>query len=85
LFVGFIFLLPTIGGFLTQLADTQIKSVDIARRATGDMSRLAIWNQMLHAIADRPWLGYGWNQTSVAYTLISDHFQGPVWIRSAHN
>lgn len=85
LFVGFIFLLPTIGGFLTQLADTQIKSVDIARRATGDMSRLAIWQQMLHAIADRPWLGYGWNQTSVAYTLVSDHFQGPVWVRSAHN
>ncbi|MBE9399758.1 O-antigen ligase C-terminal domain-containing protein [Acinetobacter albensis] len=85
LFVGFIFLLPTIGGFLTQLADTQIKSVDIARRATGDMSRLAIWNQMLHAIADRPWFGYGWNQTSVAYTLVSDHFQGPVWVRSAHN
>ncbi|NNH02055.1 O-antigen ligase family protein [Acinetobacter sp. ANC 5414] len=85
LFVGFIFLLPTIGGFLTQLADTQIKSVDIARRATGDMSRLAIWQQMLHAIADRPWFGYGWNQTSVAYTLVSDHFQGPVWVRSAHN
>lgn len=85
LFIGFIFLLPTIGGFLTQLADTQIKSVDIARRATGDMSRLAIWNQMLHAIADRPWFGYGWNQTSVAYTLVSDHFQGPVWVRSAHN
>ncbi|MGE8559473.1 MAG: Wzy polymerase domain-containing protein [Acinetobacter sp.] len=85
LFFGFIFLLPTIGGFLTQLADTQIKSVDIARRATGDMSRLAIWQQMLHAIADRPWFGYGWNQTSVAYTLVSDHFQGPVWIRSAHN
>lgn len=85
LFVGFIFLLPAIGGFLTQLADTQIKSVDIARRATGDMSRLAIWNQMLHAIIDRPWFGYGWNQTSVAYTLVSDHFQGPVWVRSAHN
>ena len=85
LFVGFVIMLPTIGGFLTQLADTQIKSVDIARRATGDMSRLAIWNQMLHAIADRPWFGYGWNQTSVAYTLVSDHFQGPVWVRSAHN
>ena len=85
LFFIFIIILPTIGGFLTQLADTQIKSVDIARRATGDMSRLAIWNQMLHAIADRPWFGYGWNQTSVAYTLVSEHFQGPVWVRSAHN
>ena len=85
LFVGFVIMLPTIGGFLTQFTDTQIKSVDIARRATGDMSRLAIWQQMLHAIADRPWFGYGWNQTSVAYTLVSDHFQGPVWVRSAHN
>lgn len=85
LFVGFVIMLPTIGGFLTQFTDTQIKSVDIARRATGDMSRLAIWNQMLHAIIDRPWFGYGWNQTSVAYTLVSEHFQGPVWVRSAHN
>ena len=85
LFVGFVIMLPTIGGFLTQFTDTQIKSVDIARRATGDMSRLAIWQQMLHAIADHPWFGYGWNQTSVAYTLVSEHFQGPVWVRSAHN
>lgn len=84
-FIGLVLVLPVIGSYLTQLLDIQIKAVDVARRATGDMSRLAIWNQMLHAIADRPWFGYGWNQTSVAYTLISDHFQGPVWIRSAHN
>ncbi|CAB1208084.1 PglL family O-oligosaccharyltransferase [Acinetobacter bouvetii] len=84
-FIGLVFILPIIGSYLTQLLDTQIKSVDIARRATGDMSRLAIWNQMLHGIIDRPWLGYGWNQTSVAYALVSDHVQGPVWVRSAHN
>jgi O-antigen ligase len=84
-FIGFVLVLPVIGSYLTQLLDIQIKAVDVARRATGDMSRLAIWQQMLHAIADRPWFGYGWNQTSVAYTLVSDHFQGPVWIRSAHN
>ncbi|WP_180082557.1 PglL family O-oligosaccharyltransferase [Acinetobacter sp. YH12201] len=84
-FIGFVLVLPVIGSYLTQLLDVQIKAVDVARRATGDMSRLAIWQQMLHAIADRPWFGYGWNQTSVAYTLVSDHFQGPVWIRSAHN
>ncbi len=47
--------------------------------------RLAIWQQILHAIAERPWFGYGWHQTSVAYTLISDQFQGPVWVKSAHN
>lgn len=84
-FIGFVLVLPIIGSYLTQLLDIQIKAVDVARRATGDMSRLAIWQQMLHALVDRPWFGYGWNQTSVAYTLVSDHFQGPVWIRSAHN
>ena len=84
-FIGLVLVLSVIGSYLTQLLDIQIKAVDVARRATGDMSRLAIWQQMLHAIIDRPWFGYGWNQTSVAYTLVSDHFQGPVWVRSAHN
>lgn len=84
-FIGLVLVLPVIGSYLTQLLDIQIKAVDVARRATGDMSRLAIWNQMLHAVMDHPWFGYGWNQTSVAYTLVSDHVQGPVWIRSAHN
>jgi len=85
LFVGLIFLFPAISGYLTQLTDTQIKSVDIARRATGDMSRLAIWQQMIHAVEYKPWFGYGFYQTGVAYTTISEFFQGPVWIRSAHN
>jgi O-antigen ligase len=86
LFVGFIIVAPILSQLLAQATDAYIvQSRDVVQRATGDMSRLAIWQQMLHAIADRPWLGYGWNQTSVAYTLVSDHFQGPVWIRSAHN
>ncbi|OTG63729.1 polymerase [Acinetobacter sp. ANC 3903] len=86
LFVGFIIVAPILSQLLAQAIDAHIvQSRDVVQRATGDMSRLAIWQQMLHAIADHPWLGYGWNQTSVAYTLVSDHFQGPVWIRSAHN
>ncbi|NNH38071.1 PglL family O-oligosaccharyltransferase [Acinetobacter terrae] len=87
LFVGFVFMAPILSQILAQLTDANIvQSRDVVQRATrGDMSRLAIWNQMLHAIMDRPWFGYGWNQTSVAYTLVSDHFQGPVWVRSAHN
>ena len=86
LFIAFILLLPLATQLVAQLTDVNIAQTQaIAQRATGDMSRLAIWEQMLHAIADRPWFGYGWNQTSVAYTLVSEHFQGPVWIRSAHN
>ena len=86
LFIGFILILPAVTQLIGQITDANIaQTKDVIARATGDMSRLAIWEQMLHAIADRPWFGYGWNQTSVAYTLVSDHFQGPVWIRSAHN
>ena len=86
LFIAFILILPAVTQLIGQITDANIaQTKDVIARATGDMSRLAIWNQMLHAIADRPWFGYGWNQTSVAYTLVSEHFQGPVWVRSAHN
>ena len=84
-FIGLIFLFPVLGAYLSQFSDTQIKSVDIARRATGDMSRIAIWQQMIHAVQYQPWFGYGWFQTGVAYTTISEFNQGPVWVRSAHN
>ncbi|QFS18414.1 polymerase [Acinetobacter indicus] len=84
-FVGLIFIAPSVSQLLSQSADITVQSRDVVQRATGDMSRLAIWEQMLHAIAHQPWFGYGWHQTSVAYTTISEFFQGPVWIRSAHN
>lgn len=81
--------LPLSVTILSPFADSAVASqagaVELSKRATGDMSRLAIWQQMLHAIMEQPIWGYGWHQTSVAYTLISDYFQGPVWIRSAHN
>jgi len=88
----FIFFVACIGVFplLSQLAaqamDTDVvQSRDVVSRATGDMSRIAIWQQMLIAIQAQPWFGYGWYQTSVAFVSISDTVQGPVWIRSAHN
>lgn len=59
IFVLSVFSLP----FLTQLivrgTDANlVRTKDVVARATGDMSRLAICNQMLHAISDQPWLGY---------------------------
>lgn len=62
-----------------------IRSRSVVSRATGGMSRLAIWQQMIAAIEARPWFGYGWYQTSTAFTSISETVQGPVWVRSAHN
>ena len=86
LFVGFIWLFPVLSQLAIQAMDAEvIRSRSVVSRATGDMSRLAIWQQMIAAIEARPWFGYGWYQTSTAFTSISETVQGPVWVRSAHN
>ncbi|KGT48284.1 hypothetical protein GW12_06850 [Acinetobacter sp. HR7] len=84
-FIFCILLFPLLSPFIAQLTGMDIYSRELVSRATGDMSRMAIWKQMLHAIAAEPWWGYGWYQTSVAFVSITDTVQGPVWIRSAHN
>ncbi|MEN8425568.1 Wzy polymerase domain-containing protein [Acinetobacter schindleri] len=85
-FISCIVAFPLLSQLATQIMDAQVvQSRDVVSRATGDMSRLAIWQQMLAAIQVQPWFGYGWYQTSVAFVSISDTVQGPVWIRSAHN
>ena len=85
-FTSCIVAFPLLSQLATQVMDAQVvQSRDVVSRATGDMSRLAIWQQMLAAIQAQPWFGYGWYQTSVAFVSISDTVQGPVWIRSAHN
>lgn len=85
-FVTCIVAFPLLSQLAVQAIDADVvQSRDVVARATGDMSRLAIWQQMLTAIQARPWFGYGWYQTSVAFVSISDTVQGPVWIRSAHN
>ena len=85
-FISCIVAFPLLSQLATQVIDAQVvQSRDVVSRATGDMSRLAIWQQMLAAIQAQPWFGYGWYQTSVAFVSITDTVQGPVWIRSAHN
>lgn len=85
-FIFFIWLFPFLSQIIAQTTDAEvIRSRDVVSRATSDMSRLAIWQQMLAAIQAQPWWGYGWYQTSVAFVEITDTVQGPVWIRSAHN
>lgn len=85
-FIACIVAFPLLSQFAAQAMDADVvQSRDVVARATGDMSRLAIWQQMLAAIQAQPWFGYGWYQTSVAFVSIGDTVQGPVWIRSAHN
>ena len=85
-FISCIVAFPLLSQLAAQAMDTDVvQSRDVVARATGDMSRLAIWQQMITAIQAQPWFGYGWYQTSAAFVSISDTVQGPVWIRSAHN
>lgn len=85
-FVACIVAFPLLSQLVAQAIDTDVvQSRDVVSRATGDMSRIAIWQQMLAAIQAQPWFGYGWYQTSIAFVSITDTVQGPVWIRSAHN
>jgi len=88
-FIFFIFCIvafPLLSQLAAQAMNTDVvQSRDVVSRATGDMSRIAIWQQMIAAIQVQPWSGYGWYQTSAAFVSISDTVQGPVWVRSAHN
>jgi hypothetical protein len=47
--------------------------------------RFDIWTQMLLALKQQPWLGYGWNQTSVAQISIFNLHPSHEWVISAHN
>lgn len=60
-------------------------TASILERASSGHERFGMWVQILHAIIERPWFGYGWNQTSVA-VVESIHFNTvQVWFNSAHN
>ncbi|MDK1684501.1 O-antigen ligase family protein [Acinetobacter terrestris] len=47
--------------------------------------RLALWEQLLYAILDKPWLGYGWNQVSVAQVSVSNIKPVPLYTEHSHN
>lgn len=64
-----------IAGVILPFATSLIEawsSADVAQasslveRASSGYLRFNIWTQMLLAVQQHPWLGYGWNQTSVA-------------------
>ncbi len=48
--------------------------------------RLKIWGILLDAALNRPWFGYGWNQTLAAYLEVAPtHPPLHEWLPSAHN
>lgn len=88
LFVILTFSLSYISALLVQVTDTStITSISTADRVAtggGDI-RIEMWKQMLTAIGQQPWFGYGWNQTGLAQYMVFDTYQVPLWYKSAHN
>ncbi|MDH0029843.1 MULTISPECIES: O-antigen ligase family protein [unclassified Acinetobacter] len=62
-----------------------IEADSIVERASSGYLRFEIWTQMLLALKEQPWLGYGWNQTSVAQMTIFHLHPSHEWVTSGHN
>lgn len=58
---------------------------NVIERASTSHARLGIWAQMLYAIREQPWFGYGWNQTSVAQIMGANFISHDERTNSAHN
>lgn len=51
----------------------------------GGDSRFTMWKQVLSGVAESPWVGYGWNQTSTAHMIGSLTVAGTMTYTNAHN
>ncbi len=83
-FVLCIFILPLINEFIGQYFNI-IDTGSIVERVSSGYERFKIWNQIFHAILQKPWFGYGWNQTTAAQFEVIDQFPGKEWATSSHN
>ena len=68
----------------TNVGEVVTHTASLAQRAGSGHERLGMWMQIIHAIGERPWFGYGWNQTSVA-VVESIHFNTVKFGLIAHN
>lgn len=80
LFVGFIILVPYISDYLGVT-----NTADAVTRATSGYLRIPMWHQMLLAIKEQPFGGYGWNQVSVAQQVVFLDYPTSEQIDDSHN
>lgn len=74
------FMLPELGSFGgTEALGTRISP------SLSDSPRIQIYRQLIWAIAERPWAGYGWMQTAYAQSLAAADVFGGVEVDYAHN
>lgn len=83
-FISCIFLFPILSNFLSRYFNI-IQTTSLTDRASAGYERLAIWKQMLYAVKEKPWFGYGWNQTTSAQFNVINCGDVHVWLTSSHN
>ncbi|MCU4378579.1 PglL family O-oligosaccharyltransferase [Acinetobacter haemolyticus] len=81
------YLLPWLTQWISaeQLSSSVTQTASIVDRAGRGHERLGMWMQIVHAIAEQPWWGYGWNQTSIAVVESLEFNTVQVWFNSSHN
>lgn len=63
-----------------------VTSIDTAfTRASSGLKRIPMWHQMIVAIKNEPWVGYGWNQVSIAQLNTTIEQPHDEWIEHSHN
>jgi hypothetical protein len=55
------------------------------RAAEPVSQRWRMWQQIAYAVAQSPWVGYGWNQTPTAHAASALALPGPIPYSNAHN
>ncbi len=75
-----IILLPM---FSNRIGVTSVSTI-MDRASTGH-NRIEIWQQMLIAIQNHPWFGWGWNQVAVAQVETTLEYPVKEWVEHSHN
>lgn len=79
-------ILPFVTNLIEAWSSTNVTEAStLVERASSGYLRFNIWSQMLLAVQQHPWWGYGWNQTSVAQITVYPAFPTGEWTTSAHN
>lgn len=62
-----------------------LKPISIEERLNGGLGRIEMWKHMFYAAMQKPWLGYGWFQTTIAQLEGVVLFENEGNLSSAHN
>lgn len=85
-FIALITCLPMLNQWIASVSTQDVAQANsVVERATSGYLRLDMWNQALVAISEKPWFGYGWNQTGVAQIAAFDLYPSHEWYKTAHN